>query len=122
MLSREISGRCAAIVRTRPMNSPGTAISRPRKSRSWVLAITTAMPLVKPMITGRGMYFTAEPVPVSPMMTSITPAINVHMNRPSTPYCAMMPDTTTTNAPVGPPIWKREPPRAEIRNPVMIAQ
>jgi len=44
------------------------------------------------------------------------------MNSPSTPCCATMAATTTTNAPVGPPIWKREPPRAEIRNPVTIAQ
>ena len=70
----------------RPMNSPGTSIVRPRKSRSCVLMITTAMPLVKPMTTGRGMYLTAVPVPVSPMITSITPAISVHMNSPSTPY------------------------------------
>lgn len=28
----------------------------------------------------------------------------------------------TTKAPVGPPIWQREPPRAEIRKPVTIAQ
>ena len=43
-------------------------------------------------------------VPVRPMTTSTTPAIIVHMNRPSRPCSAMMPDTTTTNAPVGPPI------------------
>ena len=36
--------------------------------------------------TGRGMNFTAEPMPVTPMMTSSTPAITVHMNRPSTPW------------------------------------
>ena len=39
-----------------------------KKIRSCVLAITSAMPLVKPMITGRGMYLTAEPVPVRPMI------------------------------------------------------
>ena len=94
----------------------------PKKSLSWVLAMTSAMPLVKPMTTGRGMNRTAVPVPVSPMMTSRTPAIMVHMNRPSTPYSAMMPDTTTTNAPVGPPICTFEPPSAEIRNPVTTAQ
>jgi hypothetical protein len=27
----------------------------------------------------------------------------------------------TTKAPVGPPIWTREPPRAEMRNPATIA-
>lgn len=89
---------------------------------SWVLAITTAMPFVKPTITGRGMYLTAEPVPVRPITTSITPAISVHMKSPSTPYRLTMPAITTTKAPVGPPIWKRDPPRAEMRKPVMMAQ
>ena len=56
------------------------------------------------------MYFTAEPMPVRPMTTSMTPAITVHMNRPSTPCTATMPATTTTNAPVGPPICVVEPP------------
>ena len=80
------------------------------------------MPLVKPITTGRGMYFTAVPRPVMPSSISITPAINVHMNSPSRPYVATMPDTTTTNAPVGPPICTREPPRAEIVKPAMAPQ
>ena len=58
----------------------------PKKSLICVLAITTAMPFVKPMTTGRGMNWTAVPMPVRPMITSSTPAIIVHMNRPSTPY------------------------------------
>ena len=33
------------------------------------------------------------------------------------PSRATMPAMMTTKAPVGPPIWVREPPRAEIRNP-----
>ena len=61
-------------------------------------------------------------MPVAPRTTSITPAIIVHMNRPSTPCSATMPATTTTKAPVGPPIWNREPPSAEMRKPVTIAQ
>lgn len=36
---------------------------------------------------------------------------------PDVPNFATMPATMTTNAPVGPPIWRREPPSAEIRNP-----
>ena len=74
------------------------------------------------MTTGRGMNLTAVPVPVSPMTTSRMPAIMVHMNKPSTPCSAMMPETTTTNAPVGPPIWTFEPPIAETMNPVTTAQ
>ena len=81
-----------------------------------------AIPFVKPTITGRGKYFTALPIPVIPSSTSITPAIMVHANSPSIPYLAMIPATTTTNAPVGPPICVFEPPSAEITNPVTIAQ
>jgi hypothetical protein len=108
----------------RPTNSPGTGPSNvmPKKSLICVLAITSAMPLVKPMTTGRGMKRTAVPEPVSPMITRTTPAIIVHMNRPSTPYLATIPDTTTTNAPVGPPICTCEPPIAEMMNPVTTAQ
>lgn len=50
------------------------------------------------------------------------PAIKVDINRPSTPYFAMMPKTITTNAPVGPPICVFDPPRAEITKPATIAQ
>jgi hypothetical protein len=81
-----------------------------------------AIPLVKPMMTGRGKYFTAVPMPVTPSRTSSTPAIIVQVKSPSIPYLPMIPDTTTTNAPVGPPICVFEPPSAEIRNPVTIAQ
>jgi hypothetical protein len=56
------------------------------------------------------------------MTISTTPAIMVHMNRPSSPYSAMIPATTTTKAPVGPPICTKEPPSAEIKKPVTMAQ
>jgi hypothetical protein len=105
-------------------SSPGTGPCSviPKKSLICVLAMTSAMPLVNPMTTGLGMKRTAVPDPVSPMITRTTPAIIVHMNKPSTPYLAMMPDTTTTNAPVGPPIWTYEPPSAEMMKPVTTAQ
>ncbi len=80
------------------------------------------MPLVKPMTTGRGMNLTALPLLVTPRITSITPAIIVHTNRPDTPWVATMPETTTTKAPVGPPICTREPPSAEMTKPVTTAQ
>src|SRR5258708_34207573 len=80
------------------------------------------IPLVNPTITGRGKYFTAVPIPVTPSRTSKTPAIMVHTNRPSRPCLAIIPATTTTNAPVGPPICVFDPPNAEITNPVTIAQ
>ena len=113
----------AARTWTRPRKSPGTCCTAmPKKSLTWVLAMRSAMPFVKPMTTGRGMNRTAVPSPVAPAATSSTPAIIVHMKRPETPCSATMALTTTTNAPVGPPIWYREPPSADIRKPVTIAQ
>ena len=95
----------------RGANSLGTSsTARPKKSLICVEAISTAMPLVKPIVTGRGMYRTAEPRPVSPIKSSIAPAIAVHINRPETPNSVTIPATMTTNAPVGPAIWQREPP------------
>jgi hypothetical protein len=57
MLPRPFASR-----RMRNRNSLGTAsVSRPRKSLICVEAMRMAMPFVKPMVTGRGMYFTAVP-------------------------------------------------------------
>ena len=78
---------------------------RPRKSLIWVEAMSRAMPLVKPMVTGRGMNLTAEPRPVTPMMSSRTPAMTPTRARPPMPNLATIPATMTTKAPVGPPIW-----------------
>ena len=69
----------------RGQKSLGTGTVRPRKSRICVLAMSTAIPFVKPTTTGRGMNLTAFPMPVAPSTTSSAPAIIVHMNRPSMP-------------------------------------
>ncbi len=96
----------AASTWSRPRKSPGTcSAAMPKKSFIWVLAMSRAMPFVKPIMTGRGMNRTAVPSPADPAATSSSPAIIVHMNRPSMPCSATMALTTTTNAPVGPPIW-----------------
>ena len=42
----------------------------PKKSLICVLAIRTAIPLVKPITMGRGMNFTAVPMPVTPRIMS----------------------------------------------------
>src|ERR1700758_2406839 len=55
--------------------------------------------------------------PVAPRITINIPASGVHMKRPSSPYFATVPYTTTTKAPVGPPICVVEPPSAEIKKP-----
>jgi hypothetical protein len=82
----------------------------------------TAMPFVKPTTTGRGMNLTAVPKPVAPKTSRMIPANRVHMNNPSMPYFATIPNTTTTKAPVGPPICVEDPPKAEITKPATIAQ
>ena len=87
----------------------------------WVEAMSSAMPLVNPIMTGLGMNFTADPRPVMPITTSMPPAMRVTRVRPETPKRATMPATITTNAPVGPPIWTREPPSAETMNPATTA-
>src|SRR5229473_8120586 len=116
-------GEATASAFNRNQNSPGTLCKcKPQKSLIWVLAINTAIPFVKPSTTGRGINFTAEPMLVTPNTTSSTPAIIVHMKSPSMPCTATIPEMTTTNAPVGPPICVFDPPSAEIRNPVTMAQ
>ena len=69
----------------RGQNSLGTSTWSPSKSLICVLAISTPMPFVNPTTTGRGMKLTAVPRPVAPSRISMTPAIMVHMNRPSSP-------------------------------------
>ena len=89
----------------RSQKTPGTlSTCSPKKSFICVLAIRMAIPLVNPITMGRGMNFTAEPMPVAPITSSRMPAMTVHMKRPSTPCAATMPAITTTKAPVGPPI------------------
>jgi hypothetical protein len=41
--------------------------------------------------------------------------------RPDMPNLATIPATMTTKAPVGPPIWVRDPPRAEMMKPAITA-
>ena len=81
----------------------------------------SAIPLVKPIVTGYGMNLIAPPSRNSPKATRMKPAMSVATTRPSTPCCATIPETITTNAPVGPPIWTREPPSSEMRKPATIA-
>ena len=67
-------------------NSLGTvADESPKKSLICVDAISTAIPLVNPMVTDRGMNRTAVPRPVSPITIRITPAMAVHISKPGTP-------------------------------------
>ena len=80
----------------------------------------TAMPAVKPTITGSGMKRMTAPSRASPISTSITPAISVAISSPLTPNCATTPARITMKAPVGPAIWIREPPSSATATPAMI--
>lgn len=77
---------------------------RPNRSLIWLEKMITAIPAVKPVTTGSGIYLIHVPNRASPAMTSIAPAISVARTRPSYPWVWMTSNTTTTNAPVGPPI------------------
>ncbi len=106
----------------RGRNSLGTGpVRNPKKSLICVDAMRIAMPFVNPITTMRGINRTAEPRPVNPITTRMSPAINVTRASPLMPKRATIPATMTTNAPVGPPICVRDPPSAEIRNPATTA-
>ncbi len=81
----------------------------------------SAIPDVKPTVTGYGTKRITSPRRANAIPISSTPAISVATASPSTPNSATTPATITTNAPVGPPICTRLPPNAEIRNPATIA-
>ena len=77
----------------------------PKKSLICVLAMTSAMPLVNPMTTGRGMNLTAVPVPVRPMIDEHDARHHrAHEQAVDAVAARRCPTTTTTKAPVGPPI------------------
>ena len=104
-------------------NSAGIlpSICKPRKSLICDKPISTAMPLVKPIITATGINLINMPMRKKPIIHSITPDINVASSSPPTPYCSTMPYTITINAPAGPPICTREPLKSEIKKPAIMA-
>ena len=63
------------------------------------------------------MYLMKLPSCSSPIAIRITPDSMVASSSPSRPCWATVAETSTMNAPAGPPIWKRLPPSAETRNP-----
>ena len=102
--------------------STGTdAIVRPNASLICPEKMMSAIPLVKPIMTGCGTNLITPPRRMAPMPMSRSPAMTVAMRRPSIPYFATIPAIMMTNAPVGPPICTREPPSAEMMNPATIA-
>ncbi len=80
-----------------------------------------AMPLVKPVTTGNGMYRIIVPSLLAPSTNKITPAISAQTASASGPCAMTMGASNGTNAPAGPPICTREPPSAETKKPPMMA-
>ena len=65
-------------VSIRSKNSAGMlGMFRPKKSLIWLMKITTAIPLVKPITTLIGINRISTPILVSPMTKSRMPAIMV---------------------------------------------
>ena len=100
---------------------PDAAGCRPKKSFHWPIKMMTAMPDVKPTITGLGMNLMTLPSRASPMTSRMTPAMSVAACRPAMPYCAVMPASTAMKAPVGPEICTRVPPSTEVARPATMA-
>ncbi|MNL32112.1 hypothetical protein D3C87_1539420 [compost metagenome] len=78
--------------------------ARPRKLPSWPVKIRMAIPLVKPVMRGKGSSAAHRPMRPSPRPSWITPAIRPAIQTRSRPYWATMPARMTAIAPVGPVI------------------
>ena len=56
-----------------------------------------------------------------PNTIKIAPAIKVAICKPAMPCCAVMIDSTAMNAPVGPDICTRVPPKIAVKRPATMA-
>src|SRR5688500_3362853 len=81
----------------------------------------TAIPAVKPTMTGLGMNLITVPSRAMPMSSKMTPAMSVAICKPAIPWVAVMPASTAMNAPVGPEICTRVPPNSDVATPATIA-
>ena len=81
----------------------------------------TAIPAVKPTVTGYGMNLTNAPNLKKPAAANISPERKVARISPSIPCWATVAATSTIKAPAGPPIWNRDPPSSETRKPPTMA-
>ena len=77
-------GRAAHSTSILLRNSAGTSATlSPKRSFSWLVAMITAMPIVKPFMTGSGTRRMRFPARKYPAISKIRPAMNVAMTRPS---------------------------------------
>ena len=69
-----------------PMKPAGMeARPSPSRSLSWVAKITTAIPEVKPVVTGNGMNLISAPIRNAPNKIRMIPAIIVAASSPASP-------------------------------------
>ncbi len=95
--------------------------SSPSTSLSWIVAMTSAMPAVKPVVTGCGMKVIRRPSLARPMPICITPAIMPARSSPLSPKSRTTGRRITTKAAVGPVIWNCVPPSSAHTTPATIA-
>ena len=81
----------------------------------------TAIPSVKPSITGQGMNDTARPSRSRPAARTMIPARMLTTTTAPAPCDATMGTRTTTMAPVGPETWTFDPPKTAAMTPATIA-
>jgi hypothetical protein len=90
-------------------------------SLTWRVAITTAMPAVKPVVTGKGTNSMKRPRRMTPIANRRRPAIRLARRSPPTPKVCEIGARITTKAAVGQGTCTREPPRSGMRPPATIA-
>jgi len=81
----------------------------------------TAMPSVKPSMTGHGMNDTARPSRSTPATSTMTPAMRLTSATAPSPWLATIGASTTTMAPVGPDTCTFDPPKTAATTPATIA-
>ena len=97
----------AAIALNLGISAPGSrpASCSPNRSTSWLQKMITAIPEVKPTVTGCGIYLMIAPSLKKPKASIITPDSSTASISPSMPCRSMVTETSTMKAPAGPPIW-----------------
>ena len=77
-----VTGTLATTSTTTDPSAGSVSMRRPSMSFTWLEKMLTAMPAVKPVTTGCGMYFISVPSRSRPAAISISPASRVHRISP----------------------------------------
>ena len=96
-------------------------IATPTADGTCCRKMITAMPSVKPSITGHGMELTVRPSFSSPTSRTTSPAMIDTRAIAAAPCVATMGPRTTTMAPVGPETCTWDPPKTAATTPATIA-